>query len=239
MLRKVGIHVGGKTPGEIMLLAASHGFINIIKFYECSMYPLHFQNPFGDSLLHYAAKGSQPLTVYYLLKRGLRPTIQNKFNETPLFAASESGHYETLHLIAKEKDCKIEHQDKFGDTALHFAARDGQLEACEYLIKKYKRLVKIKNQEGKTPLSYALDNAQSACAQCIKMNDGEATYADRQTKIKELAEKMILEFPDYRKSIFKHQQTKVTLFGKKISRKELEEEQKRLANLAELMKSGN
>lgn len=42
MLRKVGIHAMGKNPGEIMLLAASHGFINIIKFYECGMYPLHF-----------------------------------------------------------------------------------------------------------------------------------------------------------------------------------------------------
>lgn len=71
------------------------------------------------------------------------------------------------------------------------------------------------------------------------MNDGEATYADRQTKIKELAEKMILEFPDYKKSIFKHQPTKVTLFGKKVTRKEIEEEQKRLAQLADLMKSGN
>lgn len=34
-LRKVGIHMTGKNPGEIMLLAASHGFVNIIKFFEC------------------------------------------------------------------------------------------------------------------------------------------------------------------------------------------------------------
>ncbi len=53
-------------------------------------------------------------------------------------------------------------------------------------------------------MSYALDNNQSACAQCIRSYDGEATYADRQQKIKELAEKMMNEFPDYKKSIFKH-----------------------------------
>jgi len=40
---------------------------------------------------------------------------------------------------------------------------------------------------------------------------------------------MMNEFPDYKKSIFKHQPTKVTLFGKKITRYELETEQKRLA----------
>ena len=42
MLRRVGIHTMGKNPGEIMLLAASHGFINIVKFYESSMYPITF-----------------------------------------------------------------------------------------------------------------------------------------------------------------------------------------------------
>lgn len=79
MLRRVGIHTMGKNPGEIMLLAASHGFVNIIKFYECNMYPISFQNAFGDSLLHFATKGAQPKTVVYLIKRGLRPTVQNKF----------------------------------------------------------------------------------------------------------------------------------------------------------------
>ena len=42
ILRKVGIHTMGKNPGEIMLFGASHGFVNIIKYYECNMYPLTF-----------------------------------------------------------------------------------------------------------------------------------------------------------------------------------------------------
>lgn len=102
-----------------------------------------------------------------------------------------------------------------------------------------KRLVKFKNQEGKTPLSYANDNAQSAAITILKQNDGEATYADRQTKIKELAQKMMIEFPDYKKSIFKHQPTKITLFGKKISRAELEAENKRLKAIALSKKAEN
>lgn len=145
VLRKVGIHIVGKNPGDIMLMAAAHGFINVILFFECPLFPIHYQNAFGDSLLHFAAKGCQPKTVHYLFLRGLRPTIINKFNETPLFAAAESGNLDVVNRICKEKDNKIDHQDKFGDTALHFAARDGQTEVCEYLIKKHKRLVKIKN----------------------------------------------------------------------------------------------
>ena len=162
-----------------------------------------------------------------MLKRGVRPSLSNKFKETALFSAVESGNLDIVTMICKEKDNKIDHQDKFGDTVLHFAARDGMGEICEYLIKKHKRLMKIKNQEGKTALSYALDNAQTTCVQVIKGHEGEATYADRQTKIKELAEKMMNEFPDYKKSLFKHQAPKITLFGKKISRAELEAEQKR------------
>jgi ankyrin repeat protein len=91
----------GKNAGEIMLSAASNGFINIIKFYECSMYPAEYQNAFGDSLLHYAAKGSKPLTIYYLMQRGIRPTIQNKFCETPLFAACEAGNIDCVTLLCK------------------------------------------------------------------------------------------------------------------------------------------
>jgi hypothetical protein len=39
--------------------------------------------------------------------------------------------------------------------------------------------------------------------------------------IQELALKMMNEFPDYKKSIFKQVPTKVTLFGKKQTREEL------------------
>jgi len=33
------------------------------------------------------------------MKRGIRPTVQNKFNETPLFAAVESGNLEVVNLL--------------------------------------------------------------------------------------------------------------------------------------------
>jgi hypothetical protein len=49
----------------------------------------------------------------------------------------------------------------------------------------------------------------------------------------------MIEFPDYKKSIFKHQPTKITLFGKKISRAELEAENKRLKAIALSKKAEN
>ena len=51
--------------------------------------------------------------------------------------------------------------------------------------------------------------------------------------IQELALKMMNEFPDYKKSIFKQVPTKITLFGKKQSLEELQTEQKRLKQHAD------
>ena len=48
----------------------------------------------------------------------------NKFLETPLFHAAESGNLDVVNIFTKY-GCEFEHQDKFGDTALHFAAREG------------------------------------------------------------------------------------------------------------------
>jgi len=39
-----------------------------------------------------------------------------------------------------------------------------------------------------------------------------------------LAQKLMQEFPDYKKSVFKHNPTKVTVFGKKMTRGEIEAE---------------
>lgn len=103
-------------------------------------------------------------------------------------------------------------------------------------MRKNKKLAKIKNQEGKTALSYAIDNAQSAVAQCLRNYDAQATYADRTQMIQELALKMMNEFPDYKKSVFKQAPVKITLFGKKQTREELIAEQQRMKQVAEQLK---
>jgi ankyrin repeat protein len=157
-LRKVGVHVLGKPGGEIMLLAACHGLISVIKFFAPQV-NINYKNSFDDNLLHYAAKGGQSKMTLYLLLKGLDPQSQNKFMETPIFLAAEAGHIEVVNILAKDPRTNLEHQDKFGDTVLHFAARDGQLEVTDFLMKKNKKLARIKNQEGKTALTYAIDNA--------------------------------------------------------------------------------
>lgn len=74
-LRKVGVHILGKSGGEIMLLAAAHGLINVIKFLEGPSYPITYRNNFGDTLLHFACKGGQAKMSLYLLHKGINPMV--------------------------------------------------------------------------------------------------------------------------------------------------------------------
>ncbi len=56
-MASVGVSCSGKGSGDLMLLAAFHGLINVVKFFESNLYPINFQNALGDSCLHMAARG--------------------------------------------------------------------------------------------------------------------------------------------------------------------------------------
>jgi hypothetical protein len=65
----------------------------------------------------------------------------------------------------------------------------------------------------------------------LRSYDAEASYADRTTMIQKLATELMNEFPNYKKSVFKHVATKVTLNNKKKTKEEIMESQRqRLIN---------
>ena len=130
-LRAKGCFILDKKQGDLLLLAAAHGLINVIKFLVQNKLSLNYTNEFGDSLLHSAAKGGSPKMVLYLLQKGLDVNWTNKFLETPLFHAAEGGNLDIVNLFANY-DWQFDLQDKFGDTALHFAAREGWVEVYKH-----------------------------------------------------------------------------------------------------------
>jgi len=67
------------SSGDVLLLAAGHGLINVIKFFESPSYPVTYTNAFGDSLLHYAAWSGNHIMCLYLLWKGVSPNVENKF----------------------------------------------------------------------------------------------------------------------------------------------------------------
>ena len=58
ILKKLGFDVRSKNAGEVMLVAASQNQIGIIKFFMSNTYTVNYQNGFGDSMLHFAARTS-------------------------------------------------------------------------------------------------------------------------------------------------------------------------------------
>lgn len=62
----------------------------------------------------------------------------------------------------------------------------------------------------------------------IQRGFGIAYYADRGKQVKELAENLMREFPDYKKSQIKHPKPVISLYGRNISRFELRQEQTQL-----------
>jgi len=234
-LRAKGWYILDKKQGDLLLLAGSHGLINVIKFLTSNKLSVKYTNDFGDGLLHFAAKGGNPKMVLYLLRRGLDPNVRNKFLETPLFHAAEGGNLDIVNIFSNYK-CQFDLQDKFGDTALHFAAREGWVEICDYLIKQCPELLLMKNQEGKNALAYAIDNSQTSAGQVMKLHGWAAHYGERKAKIQELAQKLMEEPPNHKKSIFKQIPSKITLFGEKKGRDWLEEVRREQRGKAYAMK---
>ena len=115
------------------------------------------------------------------------------------------GSKQVLHTLYQDKRTKVDLADKFGDTIMHFAARDGQLEILEYILEKTRKLMSRTNQEGKTPLRYATENGHITCAQLLRNANAPLKCGNRAQLIKEMAEAMVKEAPDYRRSVISKQ----------------------------------
>ena len=183
-----------------MLEAAYYGLFNVIKALESPQYTLAFQNGYNEGLLHYAAKGNQEKMVHYLLKRGCDPNVVNKFRESAIFKAAETGAIQILHTLYSDERTRVDVNDKFGNCILHIASREGQLEILDYILQKTKKLVTRTNQEGKSALRLATENGHITCAQLLRNFEAPLKSGNRMQLLKELAEKYVEDTPYYYKS---------------------------------------
>ena len=169
ILKKNGVEVTAKPPGELLMQAARLAKLNIVKFFTETVSP-SYKNKFEDTPLHYAAMGGDSETIRHLLNWGNDPLALNLYGETALFYAAEEGHTQALEVLASYGGLQI--QDKFGETPLHFAAREGHLNACVLLLEKAPELLNVLNEEEKTPLSYALSQGHIDLARHLESLGG-------------------------------------------------------------------
>ena len=169
LLKKHGVLVGARGAGELMLHSARLGLVNVMNFFRQSV-PTDFANKFGDTALHYAAKGGHKEIVQDMLDSGLSPLAKNLFGETPLFYAAEEGHKDVVEILAKYGSVEV--QDKFGDTALHFAAREGHEETCIVLLQHNRLVINVLNENNQTALAYALEMGHLDLAKTLERYGG-------------------------------------------------------------------
>lgn len=188
VLERQGVKSLNLSHGDLMLIAASLGQINIIRFLEKPHLPLTYKNAFGDTLLHFAAKAEQTKMIWYLIQRGVDASYENKFEQSAMFMACETGSVKVLHILCSDQSVRLDKQDKFGDTLLHLACRDGHLEVAAYLLRSNKRLVNMVNQEGKTALTVAVENGHTPLVQLCREKGGQEQKGDRTRCVQQLAQ---------------------------------------------------
>ena len=93
------------------------------------------------------------------------------------------------------------------------------------------------NQEGKTPLRLAIENGHITCAQLLRNAVAPERVGNRKLLVKQMAEQLCNEAPDYKKSVISKQVDNIEkiqkpLVNRIITRQELIEEQMKLTHQA-------
>ncbi|MGE5196566.1 MAG: ankyrin repeat domain-containing protein [Anaerolineae bacterium] len=112
---------------------------NLFKTAAAEIWDWDFKDPLGVSLLHYAARETNPFFLTYILDRQAALNQQVDFEIT----------------------------DPQGYTALHEAARHGNLSCLEKLFRKAPHLLDSLSKDGETPLYVAAQNHQLSCVRFL------------------------------------------------------------------------
>ncbi len=158
------ISKGAKTNvknkwGETALMWATYnGYIDVVEYWQNKGMSINATDNNGRNVLVFAVLRANNMTMLeYLLEKKKFRGINAKSNngQTPLYVASDKGHFKEYgeYLIAVGAD--INNQDNFKrKTVLHLEAEKGNLDNVKFLVEKSAKL-DVKDKLGKTPLELA------------------------------------------------------------------------------------
>jgi palmitoyltransferase len=88
---------------------------------------IYSKNLFGLNVLHIAAQGDQPISIYYFKRLGMDLSITDKRGSTPLhWACFQNSEIALLFLLGWVKQSKLSLQDVDGFTPLHLTIKSSE-----------------------------------------------------------------------------------------------------------------
>lgn len=95
---------------------------------------VHHQAVDGTTVFLMAARGGHLDILIDLLAKGAHPGIANSMGETPIYVASENGHYEAVMLLLERADVFPDQPTYYHETPLSVAARRGYVSIVRLLL---------------------------------------------------------------------------------------------------------
>lgn len=160
---KVNIVRSDKTALQI---ASHQGFTGVVEFLLQLGANVNLQDTEGDTALHYAAFGNQPLTAAALLRGGADGNRLNKNKCSPLHVAVNKGYTQVVETFLSSS-CNVNAQDSYGDTVLHDAIAKDFADIVELLINFRGVDLSIKNKRGFNCLHHAALKGNTRAASLI------------------------------------------------------------------------
>jgi ankyrin repeat protein len=123
---------------------------------------------FLSTVLHYACyEGFEDgiEVVRWLLTHRAKVDVRDRYNNTPLHLAVESGRLDIIRILVRSK-ANIDARGRYGGTPLFIAAAMGRAEIVRTLVE-HKAQVNVKNYLGDTPLHIVVKGGRADVAQVL------------------------------------------------------------------------
>jgi hypothetical protein len=121
---------------------------------------LNWQDKYGSTPLHWAARNGHQVIVQILLAAGAKVDMQTKYGYTSLHCASLNGHQAVVQVLLSAH-ANPNQQANSGWTPLHCAASSGCQAVAQVLLRNGAN-PNLQDNFGCTPLRYVVSNGYTA-----------------------------------------------------------------------------
>jgi ankyrin repeat protein len=132
LMEKGAVLPGCGTPQGRLFLVRSLRAGSGAVLARCLGFPLSYESPASNSLLHYASEGDSPELIDTLIGRGVPADKANMFGWTPLHVAAANGNLQVVKALLK-KAVDVNSRTPDGHTPFTLAVEAHKSDTAEYL----------------------------------------------------------------------------------------------------------